>query len=199
MSCVGARRRSSAGGGASAAVAAMADLLQAEHPVPLLDESRVGGRKLLDVREEQIVIAELESSRHGRRILAQGWIVVEGIVLVDVLSPPRHEPVEEEPRRLRMRGLAEDTCGKGGRRQSIRWGHELDRRALLLGELVAGPPGHAADLVVTLPEPVEDLRPQVEAARALLGELLPEPVAIQTSQLVPLDELGPARRLLGAD
>src|SRR3954451_13963626 len=108
MSCVGARRRPSAGGGASAAVAAMADLLQAEHPVPLVDESRAGGRKLLDVREEQIVIAELESSRHGCAIFAQGWIVVEGIGLVAALSRPRHEPVEEDPRRLRMRGFADD-------------------------------------------------------------------------------------------
>src|SRR3954454_20785525 len=35
--------------------------------------------------------------------------------------------------------------------------------------------------------------------RALLGEVLPETVAVQTAELVPLDELGPARRLLGAD
>src|SRR3954454_4913880 len=106
MTCVGARRRSSADGGASAAVAAMADLLEAEHPVPLLDESRVGGRQLLDVREEQVVVAELEVARHGRGIFAQGWIVVEGIAAVDVLSPLRNEPVEEEPRRLRMWGPA---------------------------------------------------------------------------------------------
>src|SRR4051794_16361269 len=98
-----------------------------------------------------------------------------------------------------MRRLVDDTRGRDRGRHAVGRSHEGDVGATLLDELIAAPFGTGADLVVSLTEAVEELGAGIEAAWALLGEFLPEPVAIETLQLVPFDELDAAGRLLRAD
>src|SRR6185369_656283 len=55
------------------------------------------------------------------------------------------------------------------------------------------------DRIVALRQPVEQLHPRVESVRLQFGEFLPEAVAVELTQHVPLYELQPGRRDLAAD
>ena len=98
-----------------------------------------------------------------------------------------------------MRSLVHRAENQRGRDQPFGRGDELHVRAARLVEDVGRILGERRHVVVAFREPVEQLHARVKGARALLGEFLPEIVAVDLAQQVPLHVLDPGRRNLAGD
>src|SRR5215472_14271428 len=168
--------------------------------VPLLDEGGVARLEVRPVgREEQLEVTQLLARQHGRRVVAERAVEEERRVLVHGLAAIGDGPVHEELGRFRMWSAIDHAEDGGGGGQAVGRRHELDVRALVLEQRVAAVLGERAHAIVALGEAVEELSAGVEAAGTLLGELLPEVVAVELAEHVPLRVLHPGRGELGAD
>src|SRR6185436_19207132 len=173
---------------------------EAHDPVPLLHEQGMARLIVGPVRrEEKLPVRELLALPHRRRVGAERAVQQERLRLVHVLSAVRQRPVQEELRGLRMRRLVHDADEDRGRGQPVGGGDEVDLGALLLEQGVARVLRERTDAIVPLREPVVELGARVEALGPLLGELLPEVVAVELPERVPLRVLHAGGGELRAD
>src|SRR5215468_2308868 len=182
------------------AVATGGRLSEPHDAVPLLYEGGVARLEVGPVGgKEQLEVAQLLARQHGGRVVAERAVEEERRVLVHGLAAIGDRAVHEKLGRFGMWSAIDHAEDGGGGGQAVGRRHELDVRALVLEQRVTAVLGERAHAIVALGETVEELSAGVEAAGALLGELLPEVVAVELSEHVPLRVLHAGGRELGAD